>query len=217
MKYRIAINDSYSRSKKKCIRHGHCNECRLRHVNSKRLRPCEVSTNMKFILADDFIRIRSKYIEVIERTSNMSIYARWVYGQHPTDAMIQSYIDNNEMYMLMDKQSIAGMMAITMSQDKDYRDVEWKIELEDSEVAVIHILAVIPEYQQMGIGKRMIEEAISLAKQNGKKAVRLDALASNTPAHHMYERMGFEYRGKANLFAENTGWTDFFFFELILI
>ena len=50
--------------------------------------------------------------------------------------------------------------------------------------------------------------------QNGKKSVRLDALASNTPAHKIYEALGFQYRGKQHLYAENTGWTDFFFFEL---
>ena len=27
------------------------------------------------------------------------------------------------------------------------------------------------------------------------KAIRLDALASNTPAHKIYERLGFEFRG----------------------
>ena len=46
------------------------------------------------------------------------------------------------------------------------------------------------------------------------QAIRLDALASNTPAHKLYERLGFEYRGKQHLYAENTGWTDFYFFEL---
>ena len=46
-----------------------------------------------------------------------------------------------------------------------------------------------------------------------EQAIRLDALASNTPAHKIYERLGFEYRGKQHLYAENTGWTDFYFFE----
>ena len=59
----------------------------------------------------------------------------------------------------------------------------------------------------------MIRQAVSLAKRGGMKAVRLDALATNTPAHRVYERLGFEYRGKQNLYAENTGWTDFLFYE----
>ena len=56
-------------------------------------------------------------------------------------------------------------------------------------------------------------ETIRLAQNNGMQAIRLDALASNTPAHKIYERLGFEYRGKQHLYAENTGWTDFYFFE----
>ena len=59
----------------------------------------------------------------------------------------------------------------------------------------------------------MTLEAIELAKAKCMKAIRLDALATNTPAHKLYESQGFEYRGKQNLYAENTGWTDFFFFE----
>jgi ribosomal protein S18 acetylase RimI-like enzyme len=52
-----------------------------------------------------------------------------------------------------------------------------------------------------------------MAKSKGMQAIRLDALASNTPAHKLYKRLGFEYRGQQHLYAENTGWTDFYFFE----
>jgi len=60
----------------------------------------------------------------------------------------------------------------------------------------------------------MIREAINLSVDSGMKSIRLDALASNTRAHKIYKRIGFEYRGKQHLYAENTGWTDFLFFEL---
>lgn len=171
---------------------------------------------MSLLLADDLETIRDKYVEVIENTENMDIYARWVYGQHPTDEMIQSYIENQEMYIFMDEKNIAGMLAITMYQCEDYKNVQWGIKLENDEVAVLHILAVSPAYQKKGVARRMISEAIELAKKMGKKAVRLDALDSNILAHHMYESMEFTYRGKQNLYAENTGWTDFFYYERIL-
>ena len=29
----------------------------------------------------------------------------------------------------------------------------------------------------------------------------------------IYKSLGFEYHGKQHLYAENTGWTDFYFFE----
>jgi len=104
-------------------------------------------------------------------------------------------------------------MAVTMYQGEDYHTIEWSQQVPDEKVAVIHILAVSPDAQGKGIGSEMIREAIRLAQNNGMQTIRLDALASNTPAHKIYERLGFEYRGKQHLYAENTGWTDFYFFE----
>ena len=120
------------------------------------------------------------------------------------------------MYVLKDDGKIAGMIAVTMSQGEDYHNIKWEIELNDDEVTVLHILAVCPEYQKKGIAKILIKESIKLADKRGKKAVRLDTLASNTPAQRIYEGLGFVYRGKENLYAENTGYTDFYYYEMIL-
>lgn len=171
---------------------------------------------MQLVLAGNLAVVREKYIEVIEHTKDMNVHARWIYGQHPTDAMIQSYIDGQEMYLLMDGQNVAGMTAITMYQGNDYHEVIWSQNLKNDEVASLHIFTVTPEYQRKGVAKIMMAEIISLAMEKGKKAIRLDTLASNIPAQHMYEKLGFEYRGKQNLYAENTGWTDFLYYELPL-
>lgn len=171
---------------------------------------------MQLVLTGDLAVVREKYIEVIEHTKDMNIHARWIYGQHPTDAAIRSYIDRQEMYLFMDEQNVAGMTAITMYQGEDYHEVNWSQDLKDDEVASLHLLTVMPEYQGKGVSKRLMEAIISLVMEKGKKAIRLDALASNIPAQHMYEKLGFEYRGKQNLYAENTGWTDFLYYELPL-
>ena len=54
------------------------------------------------------------------------------------------------------------------------------------------------------------------SKKMGKKAVRLDALSCNTPAHHLYNSLGFEKRGQQRWYADNVGWTDFFLFEFVM-
>ena len=172
--------------------------------------------SMQLALACNLAVVREKYIEVIEHTKDMNVHARWIYGQHPTDAMIQSYIDGQEMYLFMDGQNVAGMTAITMYQGEDYHAVIWSQNLKDDEVASLHIFTVTPEYQGKGVSKRMMAEIISLAMEKGKKAIRLDTLASNIPAQHMYEKLGFKYCGQQTLFAENTGWTDFLYYELEL-
>ena len=126
----------------------------------------------------------------------------------------KAYIEEGNLYLYREENVILGAMAATMYQEEDYHAIEWSKQVVDNEVAVIHILAVSPDCQGKGIGSEMVREAINLAKEKGMQAIRLDALASNIPAHRMYERLGFEYRGKQHLYAENTGWTDFYFFEL---
>ena len=174
-----------------------------------------MSMHFRCVEITDFEQVTSFYKYVIENTEDMKLYARWVYGQHPTDEMIEKYIQQGAMYVLEDGDVIVAAMAVTMSQGDDYHSIQWSVPLEDVEVAVVHILCVNPDYQKQGIGKRMIQESVALAEEWEKKAVRLDALASNQPAHRMYGMLGFELRGIQNLYAENTGWTDFLFFEYV--
>lgn len=168
---------------------------------------------MSLLLTNAFEDIKRRYLEVIEQTPGMAEYTRWKYGQHPSDEMLQGYINRGEMYVYTEEETVKGMVAITMYQGEDYEDVSWGRMLQKDEVAVLHILAVCPAYQKQGIAEKMIREAINLAAEHNKKAVRLDSLGSNIPAQKMYEKLGFVYRGKLQLYAENTGLTDFKFYE----
>ena len=170
---------------------------------------------MKLELAtqNNYDAIIAFYDDVTERTTEMAVYARWSKGKHPTVEGIKAYIVEGSMYLYREDKRIIGAMAVTMYQGEDYHAIGWTKQVADDKVAVIHILAVSPDAQGKGIGSEMIREAIRLAQNKGMQAIRLDALASNTPAHRLYERLGFEYRGKQHLYAENTGWTDFYFFE----
>ena len=163
---------------------------------------------------NDFDAIIVFYDDVTTRTPEIDTYARWQKGKHPTIEGIRDYINEGSMYIYHERGVIVGAMAVTMYQGEDYHAIDWSQQVADDEVAVIHILAVSPDSQGKGIGSEMVNEAIRLAQNNGMQAIRLDALASNTPAHKLYERLGFEYRGKQHLYAESTGWTDFYFFEL---
>ena len=170
---------------------------------------------MKLELAtrNDYDSIIAFYDDVTERTPKMVTYARWSKGKHPTVEGIHAYIDEGSMYLYRENDVIVGAMAVTMYQGEDYHAIDWAEQVADDRVAGIHRLAVSPDSHGKGIGSEMIREAIRMAQSNGMQAIRLDALASNTPAHRLYERLGFGYRGKQHLYAENTGWTDFYFFD----
>ena len=166
--------------------------------------------------AADFEKIKSAYIDIINRTTDIKEYARWEYGKHPTDEMIQKYIDGGNMYLFMEDGNLAGVIAITFSQGEDYHPVKWQVEVQDDEVMVLHILEIMPDFQGKGIAKKMIQAALELGRAKRMKVCRFDALASNLPAQKLYEKLGFVFRGKQHWFAENTGWTDFYLYELKL-
>ena len=168
---------------------------------------------MNLVRAYDLETVKGHYINVIENTPEIEKYARWVYGKHPTDEALRSFIENGEMYLLADGGTVAGMVAIVMHQGTDYEDIPWTEKLENDQVATLHLLAVCPEYRGRALGNTILVLAGELAKQQEKKAVRLDVLESNLPAQRMYEKVGFVYRGKQHWYAENTGWTDFLLYE----
>ena len=168
---------------------------------------------MNLVRAVDLETVKRYYINVIENTPEIETYARWVYGKHPTDEGLRSYIENGEMYMLTDQDTVVGMVAIVMHQGLDYEAVPWAEKLGNDQVATLHLLAVRPEHRGRAIGNTILELASELAKQNGKRAMRLDVLESNLPAQRMYEKAGYVYRGKQRWYAENTGWTNFLLYE----
>ena len=164
----------------------------------------------------DFERIKQFYRSVILHTENMDIYAKWVYGQHPTDDMILGYIRSGAMYFCEREGELVSVVAVTPCQNDDYHDTLWSVSVADNQVATVHILCVAPTLQKQGIARETMKLVIELSRNMGKKALRLDALSCNTPAHHLYEALGFKKMSVRRWYAENVGWTDFYLYELVL-
>ena len=130
--------------------------------------------------------------------------------------MITDYVRQGNMYCSEDGTDITAAVAVTPYQTDDYHEIDWQAALKDDEVAVVHILAVNPHFRNHGCAKAMMRKVISLADSKGLKAVRLDALACNVPAHRLYESLGFQKRDVRHWYTENTGWVDFYLFEFLL-
>ena len=165
---------------------------------------------------NDFNKLTQFYREAILNTDNMEIYAKWIYGKHPTDEMILRYIEEETMFFCEKNGLIASAVAVTPCQSYDYHGIDWGIRISDDKAAVVHILCVNPKLQKQGIAKKTMQLIIELCRNENKKVVRLDALSCNSPAHRLYEGLGFEKRGKQHWFTDNVGWTDFFLYEFIL-
>jgi putative acetyltransferase len=58
-------------------------------------------------------------------------------------------------------------------------------------IAELKRMYVLPEHQHKGIGKILLEEAITLAKECGYEYIRLDTLNHMIPAINLYKKYGF--------------------------
>jgi len=56
-------------------------------------------------------------------------------------------------------------------------------------------IALFQKFAGMGIGTKMMEKVISLAKEQGFEQLELEVVAGNEPALHLYKKMGFEICG----------------------
>ncbi len=171
------------------------------------LKRCEIS---------DIDRISKFYQYVCEKTEHMERFGKWIYGLHPAKEQIEYYIKSGFMYSFEKNGEIFGAVAITPFQGTEYQDIDWQIVCNNNEVSVVHLLAVNPDHQSCGIARKIMRNAVDIAKSNSSKAVRLDAISCNIPAHKLYRSIGFEKISIRNWYADNVGNTEFYLFELLL-
>jgi ribosomal-protein-alanine N-acetyltransferase len=60
----------------------------------------------------------------------------------------------------------------------------------------INTLAVSPAHRRRGVATFLLQEVMAAAAQEGARRATLEVRASNAPALHLYERMGFTVKGK---------------------
>ena len=107
---------------------------------------------------------------------------------------------------------VAGMI-LTRGTDKTYSGAPWRVDAPDEKTAVIHTLGVSPALAGRGLALEMIRSAVDLARERGWRALRLDVLDANKPAHQLYLRAGFQYICTKKIFYESVGLADFLLYE----
>lgn len=61
--------------------------------------------------------------------------------------------------------------------------------------ASVFSLEVLKEHRKKGYGRKLMENAISRAKEQGCQFVELNTDLDNAPANKLYQSMGFELKG----------------------
>ena len=162
----------------------------------------------------DFMRVRDFYWRLIDAMDPDTI--GWKKGIYPTDEFLHESLSRGELYTLSDGGTLCGCVILNSESNEGYAGVPWTRALAPDEVLIPHALAVDPAIQGRGCGRTLVREMLSLARSEGKKAVRLDILSGNDAAERLYTRAGFQFVQAKPMFYEDTGWTEYKMFELNL-
>ena len=156
------------------------------------------------------------YEDVCAQQEHDAYGPRWTLGVYPARTDIEGHIEAGDLYVGRAGEKIACAMVVTPHENPEYAGVPWKLEAAPDEVAVIHLLAVSPDFRGKRLGAELVRAAIDIAKQNGARVMHLDVVPGNLAASRIYEEAGFSLACTHEIFYEDTGLMAFDMYELAL-
>ncbi|MDD7408969.1 MAG: GNAT family N-acetyltransferase [Anaerovoracaceae bacterium] len=174
---------------------------------------------IRLATTDEMENVRDFYFRLISDMANMKYQPAWKKAVYPSDVLITDSIKNGELYVVPaddEEHDYMGAMIMNREYNFDYSNVKWSIKAEKDEIEVIHLLGVPVVFQGQGIATFMVEESKKIAKEKGARAIRLDVLDTNLPAHQLYQKAGFAYVDSLNEPYEDGQPSKFLLYEYVL-
>lgn len=137
----------------------------------------------------DLPQIKSMFRKLIEYMNQNNI-AIWD-EIYPCE-FFENDIENNELYLLTDKNDIAAVFVLCESNG-GAAHLEWKNRT--GKVLYIDRLGVNVNYLRQGVGGNALRSAMELAKQKDASCLRLFVVDRNEPAIRLYVKSGFQRAG----------------------
>ena len=163
--------------------------------------------------ASQFAAVAGMYERAVEKLERTVNYPKWS-KYHPSREYVAEAIMRGEQFACVDGGRILGAVVLNESPEGKYELGGWSRDLREGEYLVLHILAVDPEYERLGVGGFMVDGSIAFAKAKGYKAVRLDIVPENLPAAELYVSRGFVSAGRIDRLRDIEGIPVFEIFEL---
>ena len=137
----------------------------------------------------------------------------WEKGRYPVRAVAEEALASDCLYVAVSEGSVVGTVTLNDQSPPAYENARWK---GNGRAAVVHTLAVHPQYLHCGVGRALMEYAVQWAKEENFDAIHLDTYEKNTPAKGLYEKLGFQFCGKVDLGYAAFGREWYDTYELIL-
>lgn len=102
-------------------------------------------------------------------------------------------INNDSLYLAVQDDKIIAVYVINQECFEAYHKCEWKNPEESA--CIIHRFCVSPDFQNKGIGSKVLSDIEEQIRSMGYKSIRLDVFSGNPYALRLYEKNGYKKRG----------------------
>jgi ribosomal protein S18 acetylase RimI-like enzyme len=123
--------------------------------------------------------------------ANYSIF-QWN-EKYPSRDVFKNDIETGALYVIEINKKIVGCIMLSDVKDDSYKDVKWLTK--DFKNLYVHRLAVNPDYQKKGHGRRLMDFAESFAVENNFTSIRLDTFSLNHRNNKFYKARGYTQLG----------------------
>lgn len=148
---------------------------------------------MKIIRAKDNDLIEILYLlKVCILDMNKKGLKHWN-SAYPDVESIQKDLLRGSIFLLKDRGVCKGMLTLNDSEPDEYRDISWPDK--SSRPLYLHRMAIHPEWQGLGLAKRLINFADDYARKNDYQCIRLDVFSPSDHARQLYENQDFHEIG----------------------
>ncbi len=138
----------------------------------------------------DAAEIMECFKAVVAKMQSMGLY-NWSEA-YPSLEKVTADIENESLFVTLEDGRIVGMMTLDEKQDRQYVHLKWASE--GKRILVVHRLAIHPDCQGKGMGKRLMNFAENFALHNKYEAIRLDVY-KESPARFLYQSMDYQEVG----------------------
>jgi len=110
---------------------------------------------------------------------------------YPDEATLKADMETETLYGISVSQQLAGIVALNTAEPPEYQDIPWQY----NNALVVHRLCVHPDYQNIGIARKLMQFAEQFARENQYTSIRLDTMVENPIAGNLYRKLNYTEQG----------------------
>ena len=144
----------------------------------------------------DLDAVASVYDHIHSAEESGAITTGWIRGIYPVRETASAALSRGDLFVQTDeiqgKETVVGTAILNQVQVDVYKDASWRYDVPDSQVMVLHTLAIDTNVKGCGYGRKFEEYYRQYAIKNGCRYLRIDTNVRNSDARGFYKKLGYE-------------------------